>query len=858
MHNHVKASESLAGLISRLQELRISYQPLGLTKHDASHLLTYLPHLPSSLRPACQAAFEFLLDFMEAPPKPPRIPKVKAPLQQLKKPLAFLLMRFCRDRNMPASEARILIVMSRLLIRAILRSGQRPTPITRRQHPVYHFLLACPKNEAFQYFGPFCHDRILATPREDTTINRSRKYDLSLHLGRFLQFVPMAIAPAHQFVPAQGSPYIDAAVANFQSRGRGKTHGTSPVEATVDHFARTVRLAFGNQLLTPVDARLSTRVAEDEVMCGDLPEPSNKKFNDDDEESTDGTKTFHHSHESTRTSALQEGESAEEHSRLSATAPEADLPVTDLLTWIHHRALARDARIHSSIAYWWERSCPTLSIDAQLWHLVQCGQPEAAVAWLVKHTGLNPESALGLKLLRTNEEDIPSEGMFLDRTTRTLRYVRPLEWCGFNSDHLLISLDGCKETTRDITIPLPPLIWKGIEPYLHHRLTHDSALAGTEFADFFFLRSNNPPRGLSVADVNRFLRDEITTSESVTLRSLSRAFKLLYEGRYALNEILSCYISGRVPYFLRTAVFYTRVRLADLAQHYWDASTQYARALLQELTASRLPADDATTVLRTLVEGAPRPPDEIVSASAAFGSKAVPRIDTVTSFFQGYRNCLADLAAATSLQDRRQYFNHFMIYSFLAFGYASAIRPVSDANLRDHHVRHDSVDTDLVLVADKANQRYDDSRFIPPSLTAKSLITQVLRARQMFIAYLAMRRIHRYDDLAQEEWPIFFLFLPDFRIRLLTPKTIRQHLEDIGLGNRYRVPLNGNRHFLRSHLWQRIPARLLHAILGHQHQGREWMGRVSVSALDRARDLLTKEIDTMLEILDISPVTFTW
>ena len=219
---------------------------------------------------------------------------------------------------------------------------------------------------------------------------------------------------------------------------------------------------------------------------------------------------------------------------------------------------------------------------------------------------------------------------------------------------------------------------------------------------------------------------------------------------------------------------------------------------------------------------------------------------------------LADLAAATSLQERRQYFNHFMIYSFLAFGYASAIRPVSDANLRDHHVRHDSVDTDLVLVADKANQRYDDSRFIPPSLTAKSLITQVLRARQMFIAYLAMRRIHCYDDLAQEEWPIFFLFLPDFRIRLLTPKTIRQHLEDIGLGNRYRVPLNGNRHFLRSHLWQRIPARLLHAILGHQHQGREWMGRVSVSALDRARDPLTKEIDTMLEILDISPVTFTW
>ncbi len=198
-----------------------------------------------------------------------------------------------------------------------------------------------------------------------------------------------------------------------------------------------------------------------------------------------------------------------------------------------------------------------------------------------------------------------------------------------------------------------------------------------------------------------------------------------------------------------------------------------------------------------------------------------------------------------------------MIYSFLAFGYASAIRPVSDANLRDHHVRHDSVSTDLVLVADKANQRYDDSRFIPLSPVAKLLITQVLRARAVFTAYLGNRRIPRYDDLAQEDWPIFFLLLPDFRIQLLTPKTIRQHLEDIGLGNRYRVPLNGNRHFLRSHLWQRLPARLLHAILGHQHQGREWMGRVSVSALDSTCDLFTREIDAMLEILGISPISFT-
>lgn len=848
MHNRVKTSESLTWLLSRLKELRSSYQPLGLTKHDASHLMTYLPGLPSSLRPTCQEAFEFLLDFIEAPPNPPQI-------NELKKPLTFLLTRFCQDRNIPVSEARILVVMSRLLMRAITRSSGPPTPISRPHYPLYYFLLACRKNEAFQYFGLMCHDRILAAPTEDVTIKRSRKYDLSLHLERFLTFVPIPPAHAHDFVPDQRTDYLDAALYIFQSWGRGK--GGRPLSHdTVNHLARTLRLALENQSRPPVDSRLSTRIADDEVMCGDLPGPSEKTLSDNDEESTDGTKTFHHSYESTRTSALQEGESPEEHSSLSPTAPEADLPVTDLLTWIHHRALARDARIHSSMAYWWERSCPPLSIDVQLWHLIQSGQPEAAVAWLIKHTGLNPDTALTLKILRSKE--VPSKGVFLDPNQQALRYIRPLEWCGFNSDNLLICLDGCEDTTRDITIPLPPLVWKGLEPYLHHRLTHDTALAGTEFSDLFFLSSTNPPTALSAPDVNRFFQDQITTSDSLTLPSLSRAFKLMYEGRYGLNEVLSCYISGRVPYFLRAPLFYTRVRLADLTQHYWDASRQYAHSLLDELTAGHQPSDDATTVLRTLVEEAPQPPDEIVSSSTAFGSKAVPRVDTVTLFFQSYRNCLDDLAARTSFDDRRRYFNHFMIYSFLAFGYASAIRPVSDANLRDHHVRHDSVDPDLVLVADKANQRYDDSRFILLTRMAQALVSRALRAREVFTAYLGHRRKPRYDHLAQKDWPIFFLLDSEFRIHLLTPKLIRQHLEDVGLGNRYRVPLNGNRHFFRSHLWPLLPARLLHAILGHQHQGREWMGRVSVSALDRTGDLLTKEIDAMLENLGISPVSFTW
>lgn len=852
MHNRANASELYARLTNLIDELRSSHQNLAIARHDASHLMTYLPGLHSSRRQTCQAAFEFLLDFIEAPPNPPRI-------HQLKKSLAFLLTRFCQDRNMPASEARILVVMSRLMIRAITRSSGPPTRISRPQYPLYYFLLACPKNLAFQYFGPMFHDRILAAPTESESINRSRKYDLSLHLERFLQFVPMAVVPIHAFVPDRDIHYIDSAITNFQSGGRGKKRGKSPSKDTVEHFARTVRQALANQSRPPIDARLSTQIADDEVMCGDLPGPSEKTLNDDDEESPDGTRTFHHSYESTRTSALQEGEPPEEHSRLSPTAPEADLPVTNLLTWIRHRALARDARIHSSIAYWWEQPCPPLSIDMQLWRLAQSGQPEAAVAWLIKHTGLNADTALSLKFLRSNE--VPSEGVFLNIDTNhiALRYVRPREWCGYNSDHLLISLKGCEETTQDITIPLPPLVRKGLEPYLHHRLTQDSALAGTQCADFFFLNSTNPPTALSAPAVNRFLRDQTTTSDSVTLPSLSRAFKLIYEGRYGLNEVLSCYISGRVPYYLRTPLFYTRVRLANLTQHYWDASRQYAHSLLDELTAGRQPSDDSTTVLRTLVEGAPpQPPDEIVSSSAAFGSKAVPRVDTVTSFFQDYRNCLADLATSTSLKDRRQYFNHFMIYSFLAFGYASAIRPVSDANLRDHHVRNHSVGPDLVLVADKANQRYDDSRFVPLTCTAKALVRQALLARELFTAYLSHRRNPRYDHLAKQDWPIFFLLDSEFRIRLLTPKLIRQQLEGIGLGTSYLVPLNGNRHFFRSHLWPLLPARLLHAILGHQHQGREWMGRVSVSALDRTRDLLTREIDAMLELLNIVPVTFKW
>lgn len=862
--NSSRPIKSLASLANFFSGIPQDHPTLGTSGKYAnpSMVRQVIGYIPKGLHPSrrddCLTAFVFLLNFMEAPLGVPRI-------EELRRPLQFLLSRFCQAMRLSSSDTRTLIALSRLLIKAILqqrpitspsRSSSRLTPrLTRKHDALYSFLLNCSMKSSFPYFGSICHNAFLTAPSEPPHIPRSRKYDLALHLETFLDCVPLPPVASDRFVPDGRTDYVDAAVYVFQLVGK---NGSCPSEETVKNYARTWRQVISRAPLIPVDPRhslLSTLVADDEQPCTDLPPPSEQRFNDDDEESPDGHRFFIHSYGPASQSAMQEAEAPEEHSRRSLSAPEKDLPIQDLFTWMRRQALARAARINSSIAYWWDRSCPTLTTDLDLWCLARTGRAEAALAWLIKHTGLAPQTALDIKLL-LDDQIPPDEAMFLDARNQTLRYMRPLGWCGFNSDRYLISTDGCEESSRDITIPLPPLVWQGLEPYLQHRLAHGRLLAGTALHDRLFITDTEPCQPLTLTKVNRFLRRAISSPTAITLHSLSRAFKLLYGGRFGLDEILACYISGRVPYFLRAPMFYTRVRLANLTSRYWDASLRYAEALVLELQTCAQPQDDAITTLCMLINTNRQPADDILSSATAFGSKAVPRFETVLTFFQDYRNLLAGLAQKPLLDDHRLYFNHFMIYSFLAFGYATAIRPVSDATIRDRHFRKLADSTGSVLIADKANQRYADSRFIPLSSVAYQIITRVIEARKSFIEYLDRQGMLRYADLAQVDWPILFLFKPDFRITLLRPKTIRQHLEEIDLGDRYRVPLNANRHFFRSHLRPLLPAHLIHAILGHQHQGREWMGRVSVSDLEKARDLLTSEIDRMLHFLEIVPMTF--
>lgn len=862
--NRSRPIKSLASLANFFLGIPQDHPTLGTAgKYSnppkARQVIGYIPKgLHPSRRDDCLAAFIFLLNFMEAPLGAPRI-------EELRRPLQFLLARFCQAMRLSSSDTRTLIALSRLLIKAIVqqrpitspsRSSSRLTPQLMRKHDaLYSFLLNCSMKSSFPYFGSMCHNAFLTAPSEPQYIRRSRKYDLALHLETFLDCVPLPPVAAERFVPDSRTDYVDAACYVFQSFGKD---GSRPKKGTVKNYARTWRQVISRAPLIPVDPRhslLSTLVADDEQLCTDLPPPSEQRFNDDDEESPDGHRSFIHSYGPASQSAMQEAEAPGEHSRRSLRAPERELPIQDLFTWMRHQALARAARINSSIAYWWDRSCPTLTTDIDLWRLAQTGKAEAALAWLVKHTGLAPKTALDIKLL-VDDQVLSDEALFLDAENRKLRYTRPLGWCGFNTDHLLISTDGCEESSRDITISLPPLVWQGLEPYLQHRLAHGRLLTGTALHDSVFITDTEPFQPLTLTKVNRFLRREISSPTSITLHSLSRAFKLLYGGRFGLDEILACYISGRVPYFLRAPMFYTRVRLANLTRRYWDASLRYAEALVLELQTCDQPQDDAIATLRNLINTNHQPTDDILSSATAFGSKAVPRFETVLTFFQDYRILLADLARKPPIDERCLYFNHFMIYSYLAFGYATAIRPVSDAAIRDRHFRNGTDSTSAVLLADKANQRYEESRFIPLSSVAHQLISRVIEGRQSFIEYLDRQGMLRYADLAKDDWPIFFLFKPDFRLDLLRPKTIRQHLDEIGLGNRYRVPLNANRHFFRSHLWLLLPAHLMHAILGHQHQGREWMGRVSVSDLEKARDLLTREIDRMLHFLEIVPLTF--
>lgn len=850
--------KSLRSLRNFLTNISSSHPTLGTSGRysSPSQVSGYLPNgLHPSRHDDCLLAFVFILNFVDAPFGAARI-------EELRHPLALLLGRFCETAHISPDDARMLIALSRLLIRAITRQRMSATlshptfpsntRITKKHHPLYSFLLNCSKKRAFEYFGVICHDALLNAPTDPKYILRSRKYDLALHLETFLDCVPLPPTAPRDFVPDQRTDYVDAALYILHAYGKNGIH---PKGETAAHYAFTWRQTIRKAHLKPVvphPAPLSTLAADDNQVCTEIPAPSEHLFNDDDEESAEGNRTLLHSYGSVSQSALQEGESAEEHSRWSLIAPEEDLPVQDLFSWIRHQGLARNARINSSISYWWDRSCPTLAIDINLWRLTQSGSPEAAVAWLIKHTGLAPQHALGLTLLQEGQA-LSDETMFLDLRNQAIRYKRPLEWCGYNSDRFLIAIDGCEASSRDVTIPLPPLVWQGLEPYCHHRSGH-SCLTRTALHDRFFITDTEPFQPLSLNKVNRFLRRELSAPTSITLHSLSRSFRLLYGGRFGLDEIVTCYISGRVPYFLRAPMFYTRVRLADLAQRYWNASRLYAKGL-EELTADNCP-DDAVTALRTLVNTTHQLPDDILSSAIAFGSKAIPRSDTVSSFFQDYRSLLADLARKPSLDDHRVYFNHFMIYSFLAFGYATAIRPVSDATIPDNQFKKQNANTSTILVADKDNQRYAESRFIPLSPMAYQLITSVIEGRKSLIEYLNQQGMLRYVDLANKEWPIFFLFQPDFRVDLLKPKNIREHLDDVNLGNRYRVPLNANRHYFRTHLWPLLPSRLLHAILGHQHQGSEWMGRISVSDLEKARDLLTGHIDDMLVALNIVPLSF--
>ena len=226
------------------------------------------------------------------------------------------------------------------------------------------------------------------------------------------------------------------------------------------------------------------------------------------------------------------------------------------------------------------------------------------------------------------------------------------------------------------------------------------------------------------------------------------------------------------------------------------------------------------------------------------GSPSSPKAASVRTALDRIRKDL--MASQESSRDRH---NLFTLYNFLFQSYQIGIRAVLNPFLWLENIVEIGSSLDVVMLSDKDNENYFNSRIVPITERLKNQMGIFEKYHRKKLKRLAKNNPAFSEYSSQAKPPPFFLDKKG-NPEELRPKVIERYLRPY-----LPLPANSNRKFLRTELNKMsCDQEIIDAFMGHWSRGQEPWGEFStVSSIELAKTIEPK-LEGLAELIGLSLV----
>ena len=356
-----------------------------------------------------------------------------------------------------------------------------------------------------------------------------------------------------------------------------------------------------------------------------------------------------------------------------------------------------------------------------------------------------------------------------------------------------------------------------------------------------------------VSQVNRRNRTRLT------LLRIRRFFALRSRSVSNQDPVHGAYLQGRYELESETQIYYTRTTEEAIEASYQDFWQQIFDDIREEWSTLAEAVPD-------WLAAAPSIHQEVDSGTKpqGIGAKKVPKKSAVQEMVAHIEANLEQSRQILPVHRRTiEYHNQYMLYTLTyltwASGYRAVASPLPDPRLLDRQ-------SGLLLISDKDAEDGYCSRLV-------WLTEDCVRQVEYYLEHLSALTLrmagyapdfHAAYRCALEHWqrrpPAVgnkrwnleaetdftpFVYLDEKGFHPIRPRTVRKLLP-----RGYQLPLDSNRHYLRSYLLRRgCDSALIDTQMGHWHQGFEPWARASSLSPSHYMQSIKPHLETMLDEL---------
>jgi len=298
-------------------------------------------------------------------------------------------------------------------------------------------------------------------------------------------------------------------------------------------------------------------------------------------------------------------------------------------------------------------------------------------------------------------------------------------------------------------------------------------------------------------------------------------------------------ITGRSHCLGETPLHYTALPVSFLQRIYCEVCSKIA-----DLVEKELDIKDAGLLSRTV---------DVKKDSSAdknyIGSHYLPVREVVHNLILKVQKSHATAnKAASSLNKILRLHNNLTLYSCLMIGYATGFRAVREPFLIGSQIDRA---TGLALLSDKDCGDYYNARLVwlPPFCLHQFDLyhshLEHLNDRLFFLNPILFKKVHGFNRATSKmsNIPLLFFLENDRNDTEVRPAVLEKVLSKL-----FKLPVNANRHYLRSTLIAKgCPHTVVNAYLGHWERGQEPFGKFSALSPIVYRDSLMQYLMPILE-----------